>query len=41
MNPSAAHAGFVHATEALLFFALLQLAVIVLDARVGGEIAKD
>jgi Kef-type K+ transport system membrane component KefB len=40
MNPSAAQASSVHATEALLYFTLLQLAVIVLAARVGNEIAK-
>ena len=30
----------VHATEALLFFTLLQLCIIVLAARVGGALAK-
>ena len=29
----------VHKTEALLFFTLLQLAVIVVFSRVGGELA--
>jgi len=33
-------AGSVHSTEALLFFTLLQLAVIVLAARAGGALAQ-
>ncbi len=35
----ALHAVSVHKTEALLFFTLLQLAIIILAARAGGEIA--
>lgn len=35
----ALHAVSVHQTEALLFFTLLQLAIIILAARAGGEIA--
>ena len=38
MTPSA-HALAVHQTEALLFFTLLQLTLIVLAARIGGELA--
>jgi Kef-type K+ transport system membrane component KefB len=34
-----AHAIAVHQTEALLFFTLLQLTVIILAARLGGEVA--
>jgi Kef-type K+ transport system membrane component KefB len=34
-----AHAVAVHQTEALLFFTLLQLTVIILAARLGGEVA--
>jgi len=34
-----AHAHAVHQTEALLFFTLLQLTLIVLGARLGGELA--
>ena len=34
-----AHALAVHQTEALLFFTLLQLTLIVLAARIGGELA--
>ena len=30
----------VHKAEAVLFFTLLQLTVIVLAARLGGELAK-
>uniref|UniRef100_E6PWG3 Putative Sodium/hydrogen exchanger n=1 Tax=mine drainage metagenome TaxID=410659 RepID=E6PWG3_9ZZZZ len=36
---SATHDLSVHATEALLFFVLLQLAIIVLAGRIGGEVA--
>lgn len=36
---NALHAVGVHKTEALLFFTLLQLAIIILAARAGGEIA--
>ena len=39
MSPSPAHALAVHQTEALLFFTLLQLTVIVLAGRLGGELA--
>lgn len=35
-----AHALAVHQTEALLFFTLLQLTLIVLAARLGGELAQ-
>lgn len=35
-----AHTLAVHQTEALLFFTLLQLTVIVLAARIGGEVAQ-
>jgi len=35
-----AHALAVHQTEALLFFTLLQLTVIVLAARLGGDLAQ-
>jgi len=34
-----AHAVAIHQTEALLFFTLLQLTVIILAARLGGEVA--
>ena len=34
------HALAVHQTEALLFFTLLQLTLIVLAARLGGEVAQ-
>jgi Kef-type K+ transport system membrane component KefB len=34
------HSGSVHTTEALLFFTLLQLALIVLAARAGGALAR-
>ncbi len=33
---ASAHAAAVHQTEALLFFTLLQLTVIILAARLGG-----
>lgn len=36
---ASAHALGVHQTEALLFFTLLQLTVIILAARLGGEVA--
>jgi len=36
---ASAHALAVHQTEALLFFTLLQLTVIMLAARLGGEVA--
>ena len=36
---ASAHALAVHQTEALLFFTLLQLTVIILAARLGGEVA--
>jgi Kef-type K+ transport system membrane component KefB len=36
---ASAHAVAVHQTEALLFFTLLQLTVIILAARLGGEVA--
>ncbi|MDO9597427.1 MAG: cation:proton antiporter [Azoarcus sp.] len=36
---SALNAASVHQTEALLFFTLLQLAIIILAARAGGELA--
>ncbi|MGA7181433.1 MAG: cation:proton antiporter [Thiobacillaceae bacterium] len=39
MSPSPAHALAVHQTEALLFFTLPQLTVIVLAGRLGGELA--
>lgn len=39
MAANALHAVSVHKTEALLFFTLLQLAIIILAARAGGEIA--
>lgn len=39
MNPAHAAASGVHATELMLFFTLMQLAVIVLAARVAGEVA--
>ena len=37
---TATHALAVHQTEALLFFTLLQLTLIVLAARLGGEVAQ-
>ena len=36
---ASAHALAVHQTEALLFFTLLQLTVIIMAARLGGEVA--
>jgi Kef-type K+ transport system membrane component KefB len=39
LTPSA-HALAVHQTEALLFFILLQLTLIVLAARIGGQLAQ-
>lgn len=40
MNAAPAHALAIHQTESLLFFTLLQLTVIVLAGRLGGELAR-
>jgi Kef-type K+ transport system membrane component KefB len=40
VNPAPVHALAVHKTEALLFFTLLQLTVIVLAGRLGGVLAQ-